>query len=226
MRPLASSSQFAPTNRCLRRRRTPHPWAARCPASATTSRCDGTSTRTRQAGKPGPPRPFPLLVLKVFVLSLQLGCDIGGRHVRHIPPVLVPPAPALRPDGRADVVPREHLTRHLCDLISPSDAVGVPEELAIVPVDLYLIAKVPDQFTSVPAGLFLMAEAPHQFTSERLLGHQLAQVIPRNADAPVVAHGRTIATLRTGTRTITAADPLPGHLPDALDRIYRHSGTP
>ena len=71
-----------------------------------------------------------------------------------------------------------------------------------------------------------MAEAPHQFTSERLLGHQLAQVIPRNADAPVVAHGRTIATLRTGTRTITAADPLPDHLPDALDRIYRHSGTP
>ena len=37
----------------------------------------------------------------------------------------------------------------------------------------------------------------------------------RNADAPVVAHGRTIATRRV-TRTVTAADPLPGHLPDAL----------
>jgi hypothetical protein len=47
----------------------------------------------------------------------------------------------------------------------------------------------------------------------------------RNADAPVVAHGRTIATAGTGTRTITAADSLPDHLPDALDRIHRHSGT-
>ena len=49
---LASSSQSAPTMRCLRCGRTRHPWAARCPASATTSRCDGTSTRTCQAGKP------------------------------------------------------------------------------------------------------------------------------------------------------------------------------
>jgi hypothetical protein len=47
----------------------------------------------------------------------------------------------------------------------------------------------------------------------------------RNADAPVVAHRRTIATLRTGTCTITAADPMPDHLTDALDRIHRYSGT-
>ena len=46
----------------------------------------------------------------------------------------------------------------------------------------------------------------------------------RNADAPPVVHRRTIATLRTGTCTIAAADPLPD-LPDALDRIHRHSGT-
>jgi hypothetical protein len=46
----------------------------------------------------------------------------------------------------------------------------------------------------------------------------------RNADAPVVAHGRTIAILRTGTCTITAADPLPD-LPDAFDRIHKYSGT-
>jgi hypothetical protein len=46
----------------------------------------------------------------------------------------------------------------------------------------------------------------------------------RNADTPPVVHRRTIATLRTGTCTITAADPLPD-LPDALDRIHRHSGT-
>jgi hypothetical protein len=46
----------------------------------------------------------------------------------------------------------------------------------------------------------------------------------RNADAPPVVHRRTIATLRTGTRTITAADPMPD-LPDALDRIHRYSGT-
>jgi hypothetical protein len=58
-----------------------------------------------------------------------------------------------------------------------------------------------------------------------LVVDQLArQVTEQNADAPVVAHGRTIATLRTGTRIITA-DPLPDHLPDALDRIYRLSGT-
>jgi len=50
------------------------------------------------------------------------------------------------------------------------------------------------------------------------------QVIERNADAPVVAHRGTIATLRTSTRTITAADPRPDHLLDALDRIHRHSG--
>jgi hypothetical protein len=34
-----------------------------------------------------------------------------------------------------------------------------------------------------------------------------------------------MATLRTGTRTITAADPLRDHLLDALERLYRHSGT-
>jgi hypothetical protein len=32
----------------------------------------------------------------------------------------------------------------------------------------------------------------------------------RNADTPPVVHGRTIATARTGTRTITAADPCLG----------------
>jgi hypothetical protein len=35
-----------------------------------------------------PPRPFPLLLLTVFVRSLPLGCDIGGRLVRRIPPLL------------------------------------------------------------------------------------------------------------------------------------------
>jgi hypothetical protein len=69
----------------------------------------------------------------------------------------------------ADVVPREDLTRHLCDLISRSGAGGVPEDLAIVPADLYLIA-----------------EAPAQFMGKRRVGHHLAQVTPRKADAPVV----------------------------------------
>ena len=46
----------------------------------------------------------------------------------------------------------------------------------------------------------------------------------RNADAPVVAHRRTIATLRTGTCTITAADPMPD-LPDALgDQVQAAPG--
>lgn len=46
----------------------------------------------------------------------------------------------------------------------------------------------------------------------------------RNADAPPVVHGRTIATLRTGTCAITAADPLPG-LPGAPDNIQWYSRT-
>ena len=114
------------------------------------------------------------------MLSLQLGCDVGGRLARHIPPVLVPPDPALRPDdGRcpvtADVGPREHLTREhlmrrLCDLLSRSGAGGGPDDLA-----------------PAPAGLYLIAEADAQFTGKPLLGHQLGQVIRRNADAPVVA---------------------------------------
>src|SRR4029077_2035444 len=67
---------------------------------------------------------------------------------------------------------------------------------------------------------YLIAEAAAQCSDKRLLAglRQLRRVIliERNADAPVVAHGRTIAT-RKATRTVTAADPLPGHLPDALD---------
>ena len=50
---FASSSQSAPTMRCLRYGRTRHPRAARYPASATTSSCDGNSTRTSRAGRPG-----------------------------------------------------------------------------------------------------------------------------------------------------------------------------
>ncbi len=75
---------------------------------------------------------------------------------------------------------------------------------------------------------YLIAEAAAQCSDKRLLAglRQLRRVIliERNADAPVVAHGRTIAILRTGIGTITAADPMP-HLPDALDRIHRYSGT-
>jgi hypothetical protein len=104
---------------------------------------------------------------------------------------------------KAGEVPREHLTCRFCDLISRSGAGGVPGDLAVG-----------------RAGPYLIAEAPAQFTGKPLLGYQLGQVAPHNADAKVVAHARTIATLRTGTRTITAADPLPGHLPGALDRIY------
>jgi len=57
---LASSSQSAPTMRYLRCGRTRHPWAARCAASATTSRCDGNLTRTTQEeGRTSPT--FPAL---------------------------------------------------------------------------------------------------------------------------------------------------------------------
>ncbi len=69
------------------------------------------------------------MLLTVFVHSLPPGSDIGVRLVRRIPPLLFPRAPALRPDVRADVVPREHLTRHLCGLISRSGAGGVQEDL-------------------------------------------------------------------------------------------------
>ena len=106
-------------------------------------------------------------------------------------------------------MPRKHLTRHLCGLISRSGGGGIQENLGTVRGDRYLIA-----------------EAAAQCSDKRLLAglRQLRRVIliERNADAPVLAHGRTIATLRTGT--ITAADPMP-RLPDALDRIHRHSGT-
>jgi hypothetical protein len=158
-----------------------------------------------EGGKAGRHRPFPLLLLTAFVHSLQLCSDIGGHLVR-IPPLLFPRTPALRPDGRADVVPREHLTRHLCGLISQSDAGGVQEDLGPARADRYLIAQAAAQCRDqrFPAGLQLAPQATE-----------------RNADAPVVAHGCTLATLRTGTRTITTADPLPDHLTDALDRIHR-----
>jgi len=79
---------------------------------------------------------LPLLVLTGFVQGLLLGNGIVGRLVRRIPPLLVPQAPELRPDGRADVVPREHLTRHLCGLISRSGAgaykrIWVPHRLEL-----------------------------------------------------------------------------------------------
>ncbi len=100
-------------------------------------------------------------------------------------------------------MPRKHLTRHLCGLISRSGGGGIQEDLGTVRGDRYLIA-----------------EAAAQCSDKRLLAglRQLRRVIliERNADAPVVAHGRTIATRRV-TRTVTAADPLPDHLPDALD---------
>jgi hypothetical protein len=99
-------------------------------------------------------------------------------------------------------VPRKHLTRHLCGLISRSGGGGI-QDVGTVRGDRYLIA-----------------EAAAQCSDKRLLAglRQIRRVIliERNADAPVVAHGRTIATRRV-TRTVTAADPLPDHLPDALD---------
>jgi len=52
----------------------------------------------------------------------MLGLLRGSGQLVRIPPLLFPRAPALRLDGRADVVPREHLTRHLCGLISRSGA--------------------------------------------------------------------------------------------------------
>jgi hypothetical protein len=154
---------------------------------------------------------LPLSLLTGFVHSLLLGNGIGGRLVRRIPPLLVPRAPELRPDGRADVAPREHLTRHLCGLISRSGAGGVQEDPGT---------------PSARADRYLIAEAAAQCRDQRLSeGMQVArQDAERNADAPPVVHRRTIATLRAGTCTITAADPMPD-LPDALDRIHRYSGT-
>jgi hypothetical protein len=154
---------------------------------------------------------LPLSLLTGFVQSLPLGNGIGERLVRRIPPLLVPRAPELRPDGRADAVPREHLTRHLSGLISQSGAGGVQEDPGTPPAR---------------ADRYLIAEAAAQCRDQRLpQGMQAARQDPeRNADTPPVVHGRTIATLRPGTCTITAADPLPD-LPDALDRIHRHSGT-
>src|SRR6185437_7583169 len=173
-------------------------------------------------GKAGPPRPFPLLLLTVFVLgllfSLLLGSDIGGRLVRHIQPLLFPRAPALCPDERADVAPREHLTRHLCGLISRSGAGGVQEDLGTAQADPYLIAEAAAQCRDkrLPEGLLLggLLRAG-RVARVHLVGGQLARQVTENANAPVVAHRRTLATLRTGTRIITAADPLPGHLLDA-----------
>ena len=154
---------------------------------------------------------MPLLVLTGFVQGLLLGNGIVGRLVRRIPPLLVPQAPELRPDGRADVVPREHLTRHLRGLISRSGAGGVQEHLGT---------------PSPRADRYLIAEAAAQCRDKFLsAGPQLVrQTTERNADAPPVVHRRTIATLRTGTCTITAADPLPD-LPDTLDHIHRYPGT-
>src|SRR4029077_19591699 len=136
---------------------------------------------------------------------------VRGARLSPAPPLLFPRAPALRPDGRADVVPREHLTRHLCGLISRSGAAGVHEEPGTPPAR---------------ADRYLIAEAAAQCRDQRPPeGMQAArQDTERNADAPPVVHRRTIATLLTGTCTITAADPMPD-LPDALDRIHRYSGT-
>jgi hypothetical protein len=169
------------------------------------------------------------------VLSLLLDSGIGGRHVRHIQPFLFPRAPALRPDGRADVEPREHLTRHSCGLISRSGAGGVQEDAGTARAGCYLIAEAAAQFRDkrLPPGLHLGVDSGGSGDLLRtgrvppgvrlvVVGQLARQVNERNADAPVLVHRRTIATLRTGTRAITAADPLPGHLPEALDRIHRH----
>ena len=50
--------------------------------------------------------------------GLPLGSGINERIVGRIPPLLVPRAPELRPDRRADIAPGEHLPRDLCGLIS------------------------------------------------------------------------------------------------------------
>jgi hypothetical protein len=137
-------------------------------------------------------RRLPLSLLTGFVQSLLLGHGIVGWLVRDIPPLLVPQAPELCPDGRADVVPCEHFTRHLGDLISRSGAGGVHEDLGTpsLRADRYLIAESAAQCGDkfLPAGLQLVRQATE-----------------RNKDAPLVVHKRTIATLRTRTSTITAA---------------------
>ena len=145
--------------------------------------------------------------------SLPLGNGIGGRLARRIPPLLVPRAPELRPDGRADVVPREHLTRHLCGLISRPGAGGVQEDPGTPPAR---------------ADRYLIAEAAAQRRDQRLLaGLQLAPATERNADAPPVVHRRTIATLYGGggnryhlARSITGNGLADGFRQALEDRVY------
>ena len=207
---LASSSQSAPTMRCLRCGRTRHPWAARCSASATTSSCDGNSTTPPARGGRTPPT---LAALAPDGLRAEPAARQRDRRTARPPHPATPGprAPELRPDGRADVAPREHLTRHLCGLISRSGAGGVQEDPGT---------------PSARADRYLIAEAAAHCRDQRLPeGMQVArQDAERNADAPPVVHRPTIATLRTAPAPITAAGPMPD-LPDALDRIHRYSGT-
>jgi len=130
-----------------------------------------------------------------------LGSGTGGRIVR-ILPLLFPQAPELRHNARFDAVQGEQLTRHLRGLISQSDAGGVHEDLGLARADRYLIA-----------------EAAAHCRDQRLPeGTQAArQDAEHNANPPVVAHVRTIATARPGTRMITAADPCPTTSPTPLN---------
>lgn len=146
-------------------------------------------------GAAGRHRLLPLSFLTGLVQSLLLRNGIGGWIVRRISPLLAQRAPELRPDARTDIVPREHLTRHLHGLISRSGAGCVQEDPGTPPAR---------------ADRYLIAEAAAQCRDQRLLaGLQLAPAAERNADAPPDVHNRTIAALRTGTCTIAAADPLP-----------------
>ena len=159
-------------------------------------------------GAAGRHRRLPLSLLTGFVQSLPLGNGIGERLVRRIPPLLVPRAPELRPDGRADVVPCEHLTRHLCGLISQSGAGGVQEDLST---------------PSARADRYLIAEAAAQCRDQRLpQGMQAArQDAERNADAPPVVHRRTIAT----SAPAPAPSPPQTSYPTSPTRLTASTGT-
>src|SRR4029077_12284184 len=93
----------------------------------------------------------------------------------------------------------------------------------------YLIAEAAAQFRDkrLPVGLHLGVDSDGSGDLLRtgrvpsgvhlvVVGQLARQVNERNAHAPVVAHRRTIATLRTGTRAITAAGPCPATSPKRL----------
>jgi len=99
---------------------------------------------------------------------------------------------------------------------------GVQEDVGIARADCYLIAEAAAQFRDkrLPVGLHLGVDSGGSGDLLRtgrvpsgvhlvVVGQLARQVNERNADAPVVAHRRTIATLRTGTpsRTVTRSAP-------------------